>query len=225
MGLSKLTVDTTKPPLFDLQLMPVTPVIKPRVALFGTSADPPHNGHRSIVATLGYQFDQVAVWASDNPWKVDQSPIAMRTDMLGLAISGLETPGTITLHPELSHPYTAITLERAQRIWPQAEFTFVIGADLVKQLPHWHRSDDVIRWSKLLVFPRPGYELNEGDLAELRALGADIAIATPLSQHHISSSTLRQGCPKQPDEIPAVVQAYIQQHNLYPCPENAPTTP
>lgn len=202
----------------------IPPVQPARVALFGTSADPPHNGHRSIVATLGHQFDYVAVWASDNPWKTGQSPIAMRMDMLGLAIADLHIPGQAKLHPELSHPYTAVTLERARRLWPQAEFTFVIGADLVKQLPHWHRSVDVIRWAKILVFPRPGYELQGEDLVELRAHGAQVEIATPLSQHHISSSTLRQGhsCP---NEIPAVVQAYIQQNNLYPCPVNTPTTP
>lgn len=208
-------------------LLPVsiTPVVPIRVALFGTSADPPHNGHRSIVATLGHQFDHVAVWASDNPWKVDQSPIAMRMHMLGLAIDKLNTLGTVKLHPELSHPYTAVTLERARRIWPQAEFTFVIGADLVKQLPQWHRSVDVMRWAKILVFPRPGYPLQDEDLHELRLQGAQVAIATPLSQHHISSSTLRQGCLGRPDEIPAVVQAYIHQNNLYPCPENTPTIP
>ena len=212
---------------FTLRLpVPISPVVKTtRVALFGTSADPPHNGHRSIVATLGHQFDYVAVWASDNPWKADQSPIDMRMDMLELTIADLQTPGTIKLHRELSHPYTAVTLERARRIWPQAEFTFVIGADLIKQLPSWHRSADVMRWAKILVFPRPGYSLQEDDLIELRDLGAQVAIATPLSQHHISSSTFRQGRPERPDEIPAVVQAYINQHNLYPCPENTPTTP
>ena len=207
------------------QPVPIPSDEQSQVALFGTSADPPHNGHRSIVATLGHQFDRVAVWASDNPWKENQSPIAMRMDMLELAIADLNTPGTIQLYRELSHPYTAVTLERARRIWPKADFTFVIGADLVKQLPSWHRSADVIRWAKILVFPRPGYELAETELAELRSLGADVAIATPLSQHHISSSTLRQGCPEKPDEIPSVVQAYIDQHDLYPCPENAPTIP
>ncbi|MEM1242884.1 MAG: nicotinate-nucleotide adenylyltransferase [Cyanobacteria bacterium P01_H01_bin.26] len=207
--------------------LPVTipPGTTIRVALFGTSADPPHNGHRSIVATLGHQFDHVAVWASDNPWKQGQSPIAMRMDMLGLAIADLVTPGTVRLHPELSHPYTAVTLERARRIWPHAEFTFVIGADLVKQLPSWHRSADVMGWANILVFPRPGYGLNEAELEELRSHGARVAIATPLSQHHISSSTLRQGCPEQPDEIPTVVQAYIRQHNLYPCPRKTTPTP
>ncbi|MEA5463669.1 nicotinate-nucleotide adenylyltransferase [Leptothoe sp. PORK10 BA2] len=210
----------------EFRLSVIMPPVSPRrVALFGTSADPPHNGHRSIVATLGYQFDYVAVWASDNPWKTDQSPIAMRMDMLGLAIADLHTPGQTQLHPELSHPYTAVTLERARRLWPQAEFTFVIGADLVKQLPSWYRAADVIRWAKILVFLRPGYELNEEDLGALRAYGAEVAIATPLTQHHISSSTLRQGYPQHPEEIPAVVQAYIQQNNLYPCPANTPTTP
>ena len=199
----------------------------PRVALFGTSADPPHNGHYGILTTLGHQFDYVAVWASDNPWKQDQSPIEARMAMLGLVVAEIDTPHPVQVHPELSHPYTAVTLERARRIWPQANFTFVMGADLVKQLPTWHRAADVLRWAKLLVFPRPGYNLQEQDLSELRRLGADVAIATPTEQHDISSSRLRQDCGRQKQiryGIPAVVQAYIHQHDLYPCPENT-TTP
>ncbi|NET97623.1 MAG: nicotinate-nucleotide adenylyltransferase [Okeania sp. SIO1H2] len=201
-----------------------------RVALFGTSADPPHNGHRSIMTTLGYQFDHVAVWASDNPWKTDQSPIDMRMDMLRLAMADLQTPSTIQVHPELSHPFTAVTLERAREIWPQADFTFVIGADLIRQLPRWKRSEDVLEWSNILVFPRPGYPLSEDDLVELRGLGARVAIANPIHAiPDISSTSLRQHCQEPRTEIAAEisprVQAYIHQHNLYPCPENTPTIP
>lgn len=40
-----------------------------RVALFGTSADPPTVGHQAILRWLSEHYDQVAVWAADNPFK------------------------------------------------------------------------------------------------------------------------------------------------------------
>ena len=39
------------------------------VALFGTSADPPTSGHGAILGWLSQHYDQVAVWAADNPFK------------------------------------------------------------------------------------------------------------------------------------------------------------
>ena len=65
-----------------------------RVALFGTSADPPHLGHQSILLWLAQEFDQVAVWAADNPYKAKQSPICDRAEMLRLLIETLPTERT-----------------------------------------------------------------------------------------------------------------------------------
>jgi nicotinate-nucleotide adenylyltransferase len=66
------------------------PWTKPtRVALFGTSADPPHVGHQSILNWLAQAFDQVAVWAAENPYKAHQSPLGDRAEMLRLLISTL----------------------------------------------------------------------------------------------------------------------------------------
>jgi Cytidylyltransferase-like len=50
-------------------------------ALFGTSADPPTLGHQAILEWLATQFDEVAVWAADNPFKVQQTPLYHRQTM------------------------------------------------------------------------------------------------------------------------------------------------
>jgi nicotinate-nucleotide adenylyltransferase len=36
-----------------------------KVALFGTSADPPTAGHQAIIRWLSEHFDHVAVWAGE----------------------------------------------------------------------------------------------------------------------------------------------------------------
>jgi nicotinate-nucleotide adenylyltransferase len=194
-----------------------------RIALFGTSADPPHRGHGAILAWLATQFDHVAVWTANNPFKAHQTDLSDRFRMLELLIDELDAPpGRVQVHPELGHRRTVVTLERARQIWPQAEFSLVVGADLVEQLPSWYQAKEIFAAVKMLVIPRPGYDLTEASLALLRQ-HTTVTVAQ-MPSIDVSSSRFRQcddppAQPKAPGLTPAV-QAYIAQHHLYPCPQN-----
>ncbi|NEQ29733.1 MAG: nicotinate-nucleotide adenylyltransferase [Leptolyngbya sp. SIO4C5] len=191
-----------------------------KVALFGTSADPPHQGHRSILQWLARRYDQVAVWAADNPFKAHQTSLSDRAAMLSLLIQDLEAPRhNVQLCPELSHSRTLFSVEQAQKIWPQAELSLAIGADLVRQLPRWYRAAEILRQVSIVVFPRPGYTLDPQDLEKLRQLGAAVAIAEGPELHDVSSTDYRQ-CEENAG-VPTIIQAYIDQNDLYLCPENS----
>ncbi|NJL86783.1 MAG: nicotinate-nucleotide adenylyltransferase [Leptolyngbyaceae cyanobacterium SM1_1_3] len=191
-----------------------------KVALFGTSADPPHRGHRAILQWLARRFDQVAVWAADNPFKAHQTALNDRAAMLSLLIQDLEAPHqNVQLYPELSHSRTLFSVEQAQQVWPQAELYLAIGADLVQQLPRWYRAAEILRQVNIVIFPRPGYTVKEQDLAQLRQLGAAVTIAEGPELHDVSSTEYRQ-C-EDNAEVPTIVQAYIDQNDLYLCPENS----
>lgn len=187
------------------------------IALFGTSADPPHQGHAAVLAWLGSQFDHVAVWVSDNPFKQHQTALGDRIKMLELLIGELQSPG-VALHPELSYSRTVFTIERARDIWPAAQFTLVVGADLVRQLPKWYRAEEIFAAVNVLVVPRPGYSLNEEDLMELKR-HTTVNVAEIPQQHDVSSTQIRQE--DQTFKLPSAVEAYIHQHNLYSCPEDS----
>ncbi len=187
------------------------------IALFGTSADPPTLAHAAILTGLAARFDHVAVWASDNPFKAQQTPLHHRAQMLRLLLAGLPC-GHVSLEQDLSHPRAWVTLQRAQDRWPHARFTLIIGSDLVPQLPRWYRSADLLACVNLLIVPRPGYPLGAADLALLHQLGARYQLAD-LVGLPISSSAYREG--EQDDGVSAPVQAYIEQEQLYPCPDVA----
>ncbi|PSR18366.1 nicotinic acid mononucleotide adenylyltransferase [filamentous cyanobacterium CCP3] len=195
-----------------------------RIALFGTSADPPHRGHAAILSWLATQFDHVAVWTANNPFKAHQTDLGDRFRMLELLIDELDTPsGRVQVHPELSHMRTVVTLERARQIWPNAQFSLVVGADLVEQLPTWYRAEEIFAVVDILVIPRPGYGLTEAGLADLRQHTRVTVAAMPAID--VSSSRYRQ-CDDAPDparapKLTPAVQAYIAQHHLYPCPQNS----
>lgn len=197
----------------------VNPMPMKTIALFGTSADPPHQGHCAILCWLATHFDHVAVWTANNPFKTHQTTLADRFCMLELLIEDLEVPpGRVQLHPELGHMRSIISIERAQQKWPGAELTLVIGADLVHQLPHWYRASEIFEAVNILVVPRPGYCLDDPNLAELRQRGARVEVATLPQQYDVSSSRYREA---EIAELPPAVQAYIEQNHLYSWPEDS----
>ncbi|HEY9846077.1 MAG TPA: nicotinate-nucleotide adenylyltransferase [Candidatus Caenarcaniphilales bacterium] len=186
-----------------------------RIALFGTSADPPTAGHQAILEQLSQGFDQVVVWASDNPFKIHQTPLYHRQEMLRLLIQDMPAlKQNVALCTEFSDPKALITVKRASQRWPEAKLTFVVGSDLVPKLCQWYRIDAVLSQVQLLVIPRPSYPLVERDLEQLRSRGAKIGIAK-FSGPDVSSSAYRdQG--KAAGITPAVA-AYIHHQGLYPC--------
>ncbi len=192
-----------------------------RIALFGTSADPPTAGHQEICRWLSQHYDWVAVWASDNPFKSHQTPLAHRSRMLSLMLEEMRSPSpsppvvNIDLHQNLSSPRTLETVAKARDFWGQdADLTVVIGSDLIPQLSRWYRIDDLLQQVQLLVVPRSGYPLEDQSLQELKLMGGRIAIAH-VHPPSVSSTDYR----KHGDHttITPPIAAYINRENLYPC--------
>lgn len=184
------------------------------IALFGTSADPPTAGHQTILRWLSSHYDLVVVWASDNPFKDHQATLKQRTKMLRLAIQEIESPeNNISLREELSDRRTLITVQKAREIWgDDAEFTVVIGSDLVAQIRKWYRIKELLKQVQILIVPRPGYTIAQKDLEALTNLGGKYAIAN-VDAPPVSSTTYREE--KDSDLITPAVQNYISQNNLY----------
>lgn len=186
-----------------------------KIALFGTSADPPTSGHQAIISWLSEHYDWVAVWAADNPFKSHQTPLSHRVAMLRLLIEDIPHKQNICFHSELSSYKTIETLETASQLWgADADFTLVIGSDLVNQLPRWYRVEDLLRQVQLLVVQRPGYEVEDADLQQLRHLGAKVAIAD-LTGPQVSSTAYRKN--KDTQALTPPIQAYIHREHLYKC--------
>ncbi|HAN76028.1 MAG TPA: nicotinate-nucleotide adenylyltransferase [Planktothrix sp. UBA8407] len=184
-----------------------------KIALFGTSADPPTSGHQAILFWLSQRFDKVVVWASDNPFKNHQTLLEHRMAMLSLLIEEINAPKkNIALHPELSSRRTLETLKGAKNYWSDAEYTLVVGADLIPQIPHWYQIETLLKQVELLIIPRPGYQVAETDLDHLKKLGAKLTIATVIGLP-VSSSHYRQTGNREVLTPP--VQAYINREQLY----------
>lgn len=184
------------------------------IALFGTSADPPTVGHQTILHWLSQHYDLVLVWASDNPFKQHQTSLKDRTEMLRLAIADINPiQNNISLHPELSDRRTLVTVNKAREIWgDDAEFSLVIGSDILQQITSWYRIEELLKLVKVLIIPRLGYSIRQQSLESLAQIGGKCAIAT-LNAPKVSSSTYR--LQKDRSLITSAVNNYIFQNNLY----------
>lgn len=189
-----------------------------QIALFGTSADPPNVAHRAILQWLSQNFDRVAVWASDNPFKSNQTSIEHRWKMLQLTIEDLQQTDNqvsgchnVGLYRQLSSSKALYSVEIAQSLWSNANFTFVIGADLIAQLCRWYHFEELLQQVRILAIPRPGYSIDRQAIEPLQQIGC-IEIAD-LQMPDVSSTTYRQT--KDASAISDRVEAYIEREKLY----------
>lgn len=191
-----------------------------RVALFGTSADPPTAGHLAILHWLSQHYDWVAVWAADNPFKSHQTPLEHRSQMLRLLVEEMQPRRqNVGVHPELSSYRTLETVEKAKQRWGEGvDLTLVIGSDLIEQLPRWYQVKDLLQQVRLLVVPRPGYEMENDKIEGLRRLGGKIAIAD-FTGLDVSSTAYRKN--RNTKIVTPSIEAYIHQQHLYKC-QDAP---
>lgn len=197
-----------------------------KIALFGTSADPPTLAHRAILVWLAQHFDQVAVWAADNPFKQGNSSqggheasLDDRQAMLKLLVEDLQRDyDTIQIWEDLSDRRSLISLQRAQQRWgTEPEYALVVGADLIEQIPQWYAVKWLLRSVTLVIFPRPGYSITAQGLAKLTELGGHYQLVTEENTETItpaiSSSNYRQT--KNENLLPDPVKTYIDQQQIY----------
>jgi nicotinate-nucleotide adenylyltransferase len=188
---------------------------KQKIALFGTSADPPTAGHGEILRRLKEEYDIVGVWAADNPYKKHGSQLGQRMKMLELLVGEIEGAGEkIYLGSELSDRRSLTSVERAIEKWGEEnEYTLVIGADLVGQIKSWYRVRDLFKITKLLIVPRADYTIDPIQIKEIEKLGAKYEIATKIKAPRVSSSEYRNR--GDLSILTDSVREYIEQAKLY----------
>ncbi len=188
--------------------------MKPKInsiALFGTSADPPTLGHQALLKELTKVFPKVITWASDNPDKKHQIPLIKRTQLLKILVNKISHP-KLELIQELSSPRAIHTLKKALQLWPEANFTFVIGSDLAVQVPKWLNAKSILNKAKIAIAIRDGWPVSEIQIEEIEKLGGEIDLL-PFKIPQSSSSQFRE----KPQErlVPLELIPTLLKENLY----------
>lgn len=139
------------------------------IGIFSGSFNPIHIGHLALANYL-CEFEGLdQVWflvTPRNPFKVGQEllPDDFRLELVSLAIEGYPKFRVSDLEFHLSRPsYTIHTLQRLRELYPSDHFHLIIGSDNWLSFPRWYKSEKILAENQILVYPRPGYPVEEGE--------------------------------------------------------------
>jgi nicotinate-nucleotide adenylyltransferase len=206
---------------------PPIPHSQKRLAIFGGTFDPVHNGHLALARAALSLFELQAVfWVpTQHPPHKSQGITSSqhRTAMVRAAIAPYPHfhlgPQTTTFR------YAIDTFTHLQTLHPDSEWYWLLGSDTFRTLPRWYRRHQLLPAITWLVFPRSTNTSNplesngEPTIRQLHSQGI------PLRWHlisasipPISSTQIRQAYHQsQPlsHHLPEAVVTYITTHKLY----------
>ena len=132
-----------------------------RLGLFGGTFDPPHNGHvaaLSAAAATG-RFDVIEVTVAGDPYRKSALGALHSASLrLAMARAAFEHLALVRVSDrEINRPGPSYTIDTVLELLDEADDVDVlIGADLVAQLPSWHRAEELRELVAVGVIPRPG---------------------------------------------------------------------
>ncbi len=144
-----------------------------RVVVYSGSFDPIHYGHQALARYVATEVEGVdAVWllvTPRNPLKPDATHASFlhRMAMTGLALRDIPHAMPSSFESALPAPhYTITTLLALRQRYPHHEFSLLIGADNWEIFHSWHRSDEILKEFEIMIYPRPGFNVDTSRLPD-----------------------------------------------------------
>ncbi|MCP4377052.1 MAG: nicotinate (nicotinamide) nucleotide adenylyltransferase [bacterium] len=202
-----------------------------RIVLFGGAFDPVHNGHliaaRAVAEQRGYRRITL-VPSARGPHKAPASASNTdRLEMLNLAISGddlFEVSQSELEREALSYTFDTLNEIRSD-CGDDRAIDLIVGADMLADLPNWHRADEVVKMARFVVAARSPWNDKLKAITALlterfgKSLANDLVVGiceTPLID--ISSTEIRQRLAAGLSPrymVPDAVGKYIVSRGLY----------
>lgn len=182
------------------------------IVVFCGSFDPVHEGHVALaryVAALPYVKKVLMLVTPQNPLKPASTSASLeqRLDMVKIALADSPAIEASDFERTLPPPlFTYNTLRALQQLYPGEKIRLLIGSDNWLLFDKWRASQQIISEFGLLIYPRPGYDIDSASLPD------NVIYLPQAPMLGISSSEIRAG---KNHLIPPGVYNYIINHNLY----------
>jgi len=137
-----------------------------RIGLFGGSFNPAHEGHRQVALYAMKRLKLDWVWWLVSP----QNPLKDPRET-GDYAARLAATKALAKHPrfmvtdlekQIGSKNTAQTL-RALKKMSDAKFVWIMGADSLAGLHHWHQWTEIVEGIDMAILARPGYSIRALD--------------------------------------------------------------
>ena len=143
-----------------------------KVALYFGSFNPIHVGHLALANYL-CEFGGVdELWFVVSPRNPFKQQADLMDDDFRLKLVQLATkdyPKFQACDVEFSMPrpsYTYHTLQKLKELYPDNEFVLLMGADNWPNLKNWYQGEKIMKENPIIVYPRPGFELDEASFPQ-----------------------------------------------------------
>ena len=211
-----------------------------KIAYYGGSFDPLHNGHLTIARKLTEVFNLdefVFIPAFHAPHKKDKNPTSALHRYAMLCLATKDAANIKVSKMELDapeRPYTYETLTKLKNESPDAQIFFVMGADSWTEITTWREWETVLTLTNIIVVTRPDYEIGFSHITdtirrrivdlrlenELRLTTHDSRIyLTDAVQLDISATEVRHKIKENNldwrEQVPVEVANYIKKYDLY----------
>lgn len=192
-----------------------------KVGIFCGSFNPVHNGHVALADYIARNSDLDEVWLVVSPLNPLKRTIAdtlapneQRLDMVRLALRSCERLFASDIEFSLPLPnYTINTLNALKSKYPETDFSLIIGADNLALFERWKDSDVIMSKFDMLVYPRPGV-----DLDSLMQKYPKVRVLENAPLHDVSSTEIRRRISSGESVSGLVnpeVEEYIKDKKLY----------
>ncbi len=196
-----------------------------KIALFGGSFDPIHEGHRHLAHAFAVrlQLDRIILMPTYVPphkLRADMAPCADRLEMCRLAVA--DDPLFTVSDLEIRRggaSFTVDTLNELQTENPDAQWYLITGADMFLTFGTWNRFEEIARMAVICTAPRDGVSVEQ--LREYAAMLADKnvrCVVEDIPTFEASSTQVRHRV-AQGDSLDGLVAPtvgeYIHTHGLY----------
>jgi nicotinate-nucleotide adenylyltransferase len=190
-----------------------------KIALFGGTFNPVHNGHthNALFIKNTFGINTVIIIPSKKPvhknQPYDPGPVH-RLTMARIAFSSFDGFEVSSIEIDREKPsYSITTVKDIQLDYPDSRLYFILGTDSFNSLPGWKRYDELIMLVTFIVMRRPGDVPDKSLLKKI----PDTRIADN-SLLDISSTDLRKKLCEKKDctgEMDTAVLDYIERKGLY----------
>lgn len=188
--------------------------LKKRIGLLGLSANPPHNGHLEAARLVLKSKLADVVWfvpCYEHPFDKSLIPFEHRWKMTLL----MESIGIQATNIEFrlkGVSYTVNTVKALKKEYPQCDFFWIVGSDIVKKKSYkkWKGWQELASLVKFFMVTRKEFGVKKMPAGFIRVSSGKTS--------HISSTEIRErirrGLPIDGLVSPRVKE-YIEKHNLY----------
>ncbi|MBR4367704.1 MAG: nicotinate-nucleotide adenylyltransferase [Prevotella sp.] len=188
-----------------------------KTGIYGGSFNPIHNGHIALAKAFLRQAALDEVWfvvSPQNPFKVNDHLLddRWRLRLTKAALQGETRLMASDYEFHLPKPsYMWHTLQSMSCVYPDREFTLLIGGDNWTTFHRWYHADDILSHYSLAVYPRKDNPIDTATLPpNVQLINAELL--------DISSTEVRHRITKGQDIshlVPPRVAELITKNHLY----------